>query len=55
MKSPLLVTVPHPNYPQSELVSALGALLPLYTPLNVREEEKTNKFDHLGILSVRLL
>lgn len=52
MKSPLLVTVPHPNYPQSELVSALGALLPLYTPLNVREEEKTNKFDHLGILSV---
>ncbi|ETN77079.1 cytosol aminopeptidase family, catalytic domain protein [Necator americanus] len=53
IKSPLLVTVPHPRHPQAELVSALGALLPLYTPLNVREEEPTNKFDQLGLLPIR--
>ncbi|KAK6010587.1 cytosol aminopeptidase family, catalytic domain protein [Ostertagia ostertagi] len=51
-KSPLLVTVPHPNYPHAELVSALGALLPLYTPLNVREEEEPNKFERLGLLPI---
>lgn len=51
-KSPLLVTVPHPSYPQAELVSALGALLPLYTPLNVREEEKPDKFQRLGLLPI---
>lgn len=52
IKAPLLITVPHPRYPQAELVSALGALLPLYTPLNVREEEPTNKFEQLGLLPV---
>ncbi|PIO72575.1 hypothetical protein TELCIR_05490 [Teladorsagia circumcincta] len=51
-KSPLLVTVPHPNYPHAELVSALGALVPLYTPLNVREEEESNKFERLGLLPI---
>ncbi|VDK54358.1 unnamed protein product, partial [Cylicostephanus goldi] len=50
LKSPLLVTVPHPRYPQAELVSALGALIPLYTPLNVREEEPKKKFDQFGLL-----
>ncbi|XGW02632.1 hypothetical protein V3C99_014572, partial [Haemonchus contortus] len=54
IKSPLLVTAPHPNYPQAELVSALGALIPLYTPLNVREEEEPNKFDKLGLLPIEL-
>ncbi|RCN30547.1 cytosol aminopeptidase family, catalytic domain protein [Ancylostoma caninum] len=53
IKAPLLVTVPHPRYPQAELVSALGALLPIYTPLNVREEEPTNKFEQLGLLPIR--
>ncbi|KAK5964908.1 Aminopeptidase, partial [Trichostrongylus colubriformis] len=52
MKSPLLVTVPHSNYPNAELVSALGALTPLYTPLNVREEEEPNKFERLGLLPI---
>ncbi|WKY11258.1 hypothetical protein Q1695_003096 [Nippostrongylus brasiliensis] len=51
-KSPLLITVPHPKYPQAELVSSLGALLPLYTPLNVREEEKSDKFEQLGIMPI---
>ncbi|KAE9421606.1 hypothetical protein Angca_004729, partial [Angiostrongylus cantonensis] len=52
IKSPLLITVPHPKHPQAELVSALGALLPLYTPLNVREEEKPDKFQKLGLLPI---
>ncbi|EYB92954.1 hypothetical protein Y032_0188g1155 [Ancylostoma ceylanicum] len=52
IKAPLLVTVPHPRYPQAELVSALGALIPLYTPLNVREEEPVNKFEQLGLLPI---
>ncbi|VDM58986.1 unnamed protein product [Angiostrongylus costaricensis] len=53
--SPLLITVPHPTHPQAELVSALGALLPLYTPLNVREEEKPDKFQKLGLLPVSFI
>ncbi|KAK6041317.1 hypothetical protein COOONC_21177, partial [Cooperia oncophora] len=52
IKSPLLVTVPHPNYPHAELVSALAALGPLYTPLNVREEEDPDKFERLGLLPI---
>ncbi|VDM68264.1 unnamed protein product, partial [Strongylus vulgaris] len=53
IKSPLLVTVPNPRYPEAELVSALGALLPLYTPLNVREEEPNKKFEQLGLLPIQ--
>ncbi|CAI4223656.1 unnamed protein product [Auanema sp. JU1783] len=51
MRSPLLITVPSQRFPQAELVTALGALLPAYTPLNVREETYTQKLDSLGFLS----
>lgn len=47
MKAPLILTLPHKKYPQAELVSALGAMHELYTPLNVREEKKT-KVDIIG-------
>ncbi|CAD6186728.1 unnamed protein product [Caenorhabditis auriculariae] len=52
VKSPLLVTLPNPRFPHAELVAALGALVPAYTPLNVREEDNTQKLQQLGLLSL---
>ncbi|PIC27307.1 hypothetical protein B9Z55_019610 [Caenorhabditis nigoni] len=52
VKSPLLVTLPNSRFPNAELVAALGALTPVYTPLNVREEENKQKLHQLGLLAV---
>ncbi|PAV86152.1 hypothetical protein WR25_24453 isoform B [Diploscapter pachys] len=52
LRSPLLVTLPHPRFPNAELVSALGALTPIYTPLNVREATNKTKFEQMGILQL---
>ncbi|KAF1751125.1 hypothetical protein GCK72_017679 [Caenorhabditis remanei] len=52
VKSPLLITLPNARFPNAELVAALGALTPVYTPLNVREEEKKQKLQQLGLLAV---
>ncbi|CAI2354741.1 unnamed protein product [Caenorhabditis sp. 36 PRJEB53466] len=52
VKSPLLVTLPNARFPNAELVAALGALTPVYTPLNVREEDNKHKLNQLGLLAV---
>jgi leucyl aminopeptidase len=54
IKSPLLITVPHGDYANAELVSLLGALHPLYVPLNVRVEDKNRraKVDRVGVLTI---
>ncbi|CAJ0941123.1 unnamed protein product, partial [Mesorhabditis belari] len=51
LRSPLLVTVPNAAHPHAEFVSALGALMPSYTPLNVRLEENKQKLERIGLLS----
>lgn len=55
IKSPLLITLPNARFPNAELVAALGALTPVYTPLNVREEENKQKLTQLGLLAVSFL
>ncbi|CAB3397741.1 unnamed protein product [Caenorhabditis bovis] len=52
IRSPLLITLPNSRFPNAELVAALGALTPVYTPLNVREEDNTQKLSSLGLLAV---
>ncbi|GMR59261.1 hypothetical protein PMAYCL1PPCAC_29456, partial [Pristionchus mayeri] len=53
VKSPLLVTLPHKNYPQAELVAALGALQPAYVPLHVKDDEPNKqRLASFGVLPV---
>ncbi|GMT11152.1 hypothetical protein PFISCL1PPCAC_2449, partial [Pristionchus fissidentatus] len=53
VKHPLLVTVPHKNFPQAELVSALGALQPAYIPLHVKDDEPEKQtLASFGVLPV---
>ncbi|CAJ0582409.1 unnamed protein product, partial [Mesorhabditis spiculigera] len=51
LRSPLLVTIPNANHPNAEFVAALGALMPSYTPLNVRIEENKQHLEKIGLLS----
>uniref|UniRef100_A0A7E4USG4 CYTOSOL_AP domain-containing protein n=1 Tax=Panagrellus redivivus TaxID=6233 RepID=A0A7E4USG4_PANRE len=47
---PLLVVIPHPRFPEAELVAATGALHAAYVPYNVRSEEnKPLKIEALGL------
>ncbi|XP_067007765.2 putative aminopeptidase W07G4.4 [Anabrus simplex] len=49
--APLLVVTSHPQYPQAELVTLLGALEALYVPLQLREDvpSKKRKVEVLGV------
>lgn len=50
-KRPLLVVEEHPDFPNGQIVTVLGALEALYTPIQVREHDpsKTNKVEYLGV------
>lgn len=53
MRSILVITVPHKDYPHAELVAALNSLHEVYVPLNVREEESVKKADIVGFLGLK--
>ncbi|XP_049884190.1 putative aminopeptidase W07G4.4 [Pectinophora gossypiella] len=48
-RKPLLAVQNFVDFPEGELVSILGALEALYTPLQIRERDPTNNFIRLGI------
>ncbi|XP_060528803.1 putative aminopeptidase W07G4.4 [Cylas formicarius] len=52
-RKPLLLLNDHPRFEKAALVTLLGVLEALYTPIQVREHDasKANKVDHLGIWS----
>lgn len=54
MKSPLIITTPHEDYANAELVSLLGALHPIYVPLNIRDEDENHrpKVERVGLFTI---
>ncbi|CAH1154254.1 unnamed protein product [Phaedon cochleariae] len=53
IRRPLLVLEGHPRFEQAELVTLLGVLEALYTPIQIREHDpsKTHKVDVLGVFT----
>uniref|UniRef100_A0A0K0FLB9 Putative aminopeptidase (inferred by orthology to a C. elegans protein) n=1 Tax=Strongyloides venezuelensis TaxID=75913 RepID=A0A0K0FLB9_STRVS len=58
MKKPLFTTIPYDGFPRAEIISALGAINGLYTPLNIRDVEENNykaKLEELSLLGNKQL